>query len=159
MLSRLTVRRIYLSIAVATLFSLTALVPLTNAANGGSVAVSNVEELYAAVDDPNNAGTSVTLAPGTYTLSRNRPDGSLRTKAGRLELQPDMSLTGVVGNRSAVVIDGSGLPASSFSLPALFSSVHDSPDRLAPAPPTSRPPSAHTHSAPATPPSGRAPCP
>lgn len=117
MLSRLTVRRIYLSIAVATLFSLTASVPLTNAANGGSITVSNVEELYAAVDDTNNAGTSVILAPGTYTLSRNRPDGSLRTNAGRLELQPDMSLTGVFRNRSAVVIDGSGLPASSFSLP------------------------------------------
>jgi len=40
-----------------------------------------------------------------------------RPNAGRLELQQNMSLYGVTGSRSAVVIDATGLPASSMNLP------------------------------------------
>jgi hypothetical protein len=82
-----------------------------------SVLVSNVEELYAAVNDPANAGGAIVLAPGTYTLSAVDPAGSARPHGGRLELQTDMSLSGVEGDRSAVVIDGSALPLSSFTVP------------------------------------------
>ena len=56
----------------------------------------------------------IQLAPGTYVLSVNDPSGNPRPNSGRLELQQDMSLSGVTDNRSAVVIDASGLPNSSF---------------------------------------------
>ena len=99
--------------------------PLTAAASGGSsdprqpqpsvaatvLSVADVEQLYAAVNDPANEGAAITLAPGTYVLSVND------SNAGRLELQRDMSLYGVTNDRSAVVIDATGLPASSFSVP------------------------------------------
>ena len=71
-----------------------------------TIVVSNVDELYTAVNDPANAGAAVVLAPGRYRLSPNR---------GRLELQTDMSLYGVVGNREAVLIDASELVPSSFT--------------------------------------------
>ena len=48
--------------------------------------VSNVDELYAGINDPNNAGATLVLAPGTYSLNANHP------KAGRLELGYDMSI-------------------------------------------------------------------
>src|SRR5262245_53837385 len=47
--------------------------------------VSNIEELYAAVNEPTHAGAIVVLASGTYTLT---------TTGGRLVLQPDMVLVG-----------------------------------------------------------------
>ena len=72
--------------------------------------VSSVDELYAAVNDPDNLGTDVILAPGTYVLSASFPNG------GRLELQTDMSLRGQPGQTDAVLIDQSSLPASSFRL-------------------------------------------
>lgn len=40
--------------------------------------------------------------------------GIARAKGGRIELQPDMSLIGVEGDRNAVVINASNLPAGSF---------------------------------------------
>jgi len=75
------------------------------------VYVSNVEELYAAINDPANAGTTLVLAPGTYSLSAAYPNG------GRLDLQLDMSLTGQPGNAAKVIIDATNLPASSFTIP------------------------------------------
>lgn len=81
------------------------------------LSVADVEQLYAAVNDPANEGAAITLAPGTYVLSVNDAAGIARSNGGRLELQRDMSLYGVTGDRSAVVIDATGLPASSFNVP------------------------------------------
>src|SRR4030095_11657035 len=67
------------------------------------VFVSNLDELYAAVNDPGNAGSEVNLAPGSYILNANYPHG------GRLELQTDMSLKGQIGQVDAVLIDQSSL--------------------------------------------------
>ncbi|NWG27436.1 MAG: hypothetical protein HXY48_02750 [Ignavibacteriaceae bacterium] len=44
----------------------------------------------------------------------NDPSGNPRPNGGRLELQQDMSLSGVTNDRSAVVINASGLPNASF---------------------------------------------
>lgn len=79
--------------------------------------VADVEQLYSAVNDPENEGVAITLAPGTYVLSASNAAGVARPNAGRLELQQDMSLYGLAGDRSAVVIDATGLPASSMNLP------------------------------------------
>ncbi len=76
--------------------------------------VTDVEQLYAVVNDPANEGAVITLAPGTYVLSANDAAGVARPNGGRVELQRDMSLYGVTDDRSAVVIDGSGLPISSI---------------------------------------------
>lgn len=82
------------------------------------VHVANVEQLYAAVNDPANAGAAITLSPGVYVLSAMNGAGVGRPNAGRLELQRDMSLYGVTGDRSAVVIDATRLPALSMAVPA-----------------------------------------
>jgi len=81
-----------------------------------SLPVTNVEQLYAAVNDPANAGADIILSPGTYVLSTTDGAGAARPNGGRLELQLDMSLYGVTGDRSAVVIDASALPASAFNV-------------------------------------------
>jgi hypothetical protein len=78
--------------------------------------VADVEQLYTAVNDPINEGAAITLAPGTYRLSATGASGA-RPNAGRLELQRDMSLSGSTDDRSAVVIDASALPTSSFNAP------------------------------------------
>jgi hypothetical protein len=72
--------------------------------------VSTLDELYAAVNDGSNEGTEVVIAPGTYILSSDYPNG------GRLELQKDMSLSGQPGQPDLVVIDQSALPNTSFVL-------------------------------------------
>lgn len=77
------------------------------------VYVADVEHLYAAVNDPANEGAAVVLAPGVYVLSPTDPAGN----PGRLELQKDMSLYGVAGDRGAVVIDATALMAAAFSAP------------------------------------------
>jgi hypothetical protein len=79
-----------------------------------TIVVSNVEELYSAVNDPANAGAAVVLSPGTYMLSVSDPNGIPRPNAGRIHLQRDMSLRGVPGHTSAVVISAFNLPQSSF---------------------------------------------
>ena len=53
--------------------------------------VADVEQLYAAVNDPANEGAAIILAPGTYVLSALTAAGVARPNAGRLELQQDMS--------------------------------------------------------------------
>lgn len=78
------------------------------------IKVSNVEDLYAAVNVASNRRKTIALAPGDYVLSATAPDGSSRS--GRLELQPNMSLVGEVGNEALVTIDTSGLPATSFDV-------------------------------------------
>jgi hypothetical protein len=78
--------------------------------NNKKVYVSSLHELYAAVNNVDNAGTEVILAPGTYLLNASYPNG------GRLELQTDMSLRGQPGQVDAVLIDQSLLPVSSYRL-------------------------------------------
>lgn len=72
------------------------------------VYVTSLYELYAAVNNPENASTEVVVAPGTYLLNASYPNG------GRLELQTDMTLRGQPGNSEAVLIDQSALPAASY---------------------------------------------
>ena len=79
-----------------------------------SVPVSDIDALYMAVNNPANAGAQIVLAPGTYMLSTTS-GGTSRPNGGRLELQPGMSLSGVAGDRAAVVIDMSQLPNASFN--------------------------------------------
>lgn len=78
------------------------------------IIVCNVEQLYEAVNDSGNIGKRLLLNCGNYVLSVNDSSGAPRPNGGRLELQENMSLLGVTNNRSAVVIDASGLPNSSF---------------------------------------------
>jgi hypothetical protein len=86
---------------------------LSPAAVAQVIQISNVEELYSAVNDMGNAGTTLVLAPGTYVLSATS-NNTPRPNGGRIELQIDMSITGVEGDRNAVVIDASLLPKASF---------------------------------------------
>lgn len=83
---------------------------------GTTLLVSDVEQLYAAVNDAANDGVAILVEPGTYLLSATTAGGTARPNAGRLELQPNMSLYGVTGDRSAVVIDARDLPMSSFNV-------------------------------------------
>lgn len=81
-----------------------------------SLYVSSVEQLYAAVNNAANAGAAIYLAPGSYVLTSTSGSGAPRPNGGRLELQRDMSLYGIEDDRSAVVINASGLPASAFAV-------------------------------------------
>lgn len=58
------------------------------------VTVNNVEELYAAVNDPANAGALLVLASGEFMLTMSDPMGNPRPNAGRLVLQSGMSIEG-----------------------------------------------------------------
>lgn len=88
-----------------------------------TVTVNNVEDLYTAVNDAANAGATVVLAPGVYMLSVNDPNGVARPNKGRIELQENMSLTGLFGDRSAVTVDASGLPPASFKEPGVVTTA------------------------------------
>ena len=83
---------------------------MINQEQGTKVYVSNRDQLYAAVNDPDNAGSRIVLAPGTYVLDAGFPN------AGRIELQQDMSLQGQPGQPDSVIIDASALPGNSFLL-------------------------------------------
>jgi len=89
---------------------------VTTTANNGiqneakKVYVSNISQLYTAINDPDNIGATIILAPGTYLLSPNYPKGGL------LELQYNMSLVGQPGHPELVIIDATGLPDASFTL-------------------------------------------
>jgi hypothetical protein len=79
--------------------------------------VYNTEQLYDAVNDVNNnTGVEVVLEPAVYMLSALDPMSIPRPNGGRLELQPDMTLTGHVNHADWAVIDASALPASSYSM-------------------------------------------
>jgi hypothetical protein len=90
------------------------------ASAGPVVNVADVEQLYLAVNEPLNKGAAVVLAPGIYLLSAKDQASNDRPHGGRLELQKDMSLYGVAGDRAAVVIDGSALPTESFTTGVSF---------------------------------------
>src|SRR5262252_3374203 len=68
--------------------------------------VSNVEELYAAVNNPANAGAIVVLASGTYTLTVKDANNQSRPNGGRLVLQSGMAL---IGQNSYVDLDNDGI--------------------------------------------------
>ena len=78
------------------------------------VRVSNLTELYVAINDPSNTNSQIELSPGTYTLSPDYPN------AGRLELLENMVLVGKPGHEEAVIIDASALPGTSFTPPNNF---------------------------------------
>ena len=93
------------------------------ASAGPVVYVTNVEQLYDALNNQPNEGAGVVLAPGIYLLSAKDPAGNTRPHGGRLELQRDMSLYGVAGDRAAVVIDAveeSRMPSTSFMTGVTF---------------------------------------
>lgn len=83
-----------------------------------NVVVSNIEQLYSAVNKLANEGKTIVLAPtgSPYVLSDIDPNGSQRRHGGRLEFQRNMSLIGKEGVQSAVVIDTSLLPKTSLNL-------------------------------------------
>ena len=70
--------------------------------------VRDISQLYAAINDADNAGTTIVLAAGTYLLSPGYPN------AGRLELLENMRLQGQPGHPELVIIDASVLPGTSF---------------------------------------------
>jgi hypothetical protein len=80
----------------------------TGAQGGRTIHVSSVAELYAAVNDPDNAGARIVIEPGTYLLDPTQPN------SGRLELQQDIEVIGRHGDAHAVVIDAWTLPPESF---------------------------------------------
>jgi hypothetical protein len=82
--------------------------------NENRIYVSDISQLYAAVNDPANTGSKIILAPGTYILDPNHP------KAGRIELLENMELQGQPGHPEQVIIDASALPATSFNPPLNF---------------------------------------
>src|SRR5262245_135148 len=68
--------------------------------------VSNLEGLYAAVNNPANAGAIVVMASGTYTLTAKDLNNQPRPNGGRLVLQSGMAL---VGQNRYVDFDGDGI--------------------------------------------------
>lgn len=131
MLSRRSTSRLYMALALTTPLACDQAPDGLTSPTGNGSAVSrqpklgvtatvlyaaDVEQLYTEVNDPENEGAAIVLAPGTYVLSAKNAAGDARPFDGRLELQRDMSLYGIAGDRSAVVIDATGLPASSFSV-------------------------------------------
>jgi len=75
-----------------------------------TISVNNITQLYAAVNNLNNAGHKIILARGIYILDRALDING----TGRLELQKDMELQGQVNNPASVIIDISRLPPISY---------------------------------------------
>jgi hypothetical protein len=69
---------------------------------------ADISQLYAAINDVANAGSTIVLAAGTYVLNAGYPN------AGRLELLENMQLQGTPGHPGQVIIDASALPGTSF---------------------------------------------
>ncbi|MEJ7769319.1 MAG: hypothetical protein WKF89_15980 [Chitinophagaceae bacterium] len=82
--------------------------------NVRKISVSNIGQLYRAVNDSANAGYLIVLAPGTYLLDSTFPNG------GRIEFQQDMTLEGQTNHPEEVIIDASSLPGTSFNPPLNF---------------------------------------
>jgi hypothetical protein len=85
------------------------------------VRVSSVEALYAAVNNPLNAGARVELAAGTYLLTPTDPSGAPRPNHGTLLLQANMDLVGEQeyqdGNADGVWDPIAGLSPDTFVVP------------------------------------------
>jgi hypothetical protein len=78
------------------------------------IEVSNLDKLYAALNDLSNESALIILSPGTYVLNQNYPN------SGRIELQKNMALEGQAGRPESVIIDASLLPGTSFVPPLNF---------------------------------------
>ncbi|WP_395407227.1 hypothetical protein ACHMW6_11510 [Pseudoduganella sp. UC29_106] len=87
---------------------------LNPAALAQTIPIGDIEELYSNVNNPANAGATLLLAPGRYVLTTTDPSNVARPKGGRIEFQPNMSIMGVEGDRTQVVIDAIKLPRTSF---------------------------------------------
>jgi hypothetical protein len=113
MLSRLS--HVIFLFFIVFLFSISGCRKNDLASNNGQEAkrvyISNIDQLYSSINDSSNKGSTMVLAPGTYQLNPNHPNG------GRLEMQHNMSLVGQAGNAGAVIIDVTGLPAASYVIP------------------------------------------
>jgi hypothetical protein len=79
---------------ISTLFIALLLTTSASAEERTVINVANVEELYAAVNNPEYIGAIVVLAPGTYTLTLNDANHRARPNAGRVVLQSGMTLIG-----------------------------------------------------------------
>ena len=79
-----------------------------------TINVANIEELYSAINRPTIVPTRVILAPGVYMLSAMDSNQMPRPNGGRIDLKQDMSIQGVEGDRTAVIIDAINLPSSSY---------------------------------------------
>jgi hypothetical protein len=92
---------------IAPFFAAAALAAMAPSSVSSVIEVSDVEQLYDAVNEPANAGAVIVLAPGEYVLTKVKPGAGARPNGGRLELQTDMSMYGVTGHPGDVVIDSS----------------------------------------------------
>lgn len=81
-----------------------------------SMIITNPTELYQALSDPTNAGSTLELMPGRYPLS----EVTGVTWMGRIEFLKDMTIRGTVNDATQVVIDASRLPGASFRPASLF---------------------------------------
>src|SRR5262245_33656766 len=98
-------RRVFVC-PVASLIIVLALTASTVGRQQAVLNVSDVEGLYAAINNPANAGVSVVLASGTYTLTPKDANNQPRINGGRLILQSGMAL---VGQNRYVDSDGDGV--------------------------------------------------
>jgi hypothetical protein len=92
---------------IASFVAAAALAAMTPSSAGSVIEVSNVEQLYDAINEPANAGATIVVAPGLYVLTKVKPGVGTRPNDGRLELQTDMSIYGATGHPEDVVIDSS----------------------------------------------------
>jgi hypothetical protein len=99
-------RRVFVCPMLSTLIVALALTASAVAQEQPVVNVSNVEGLYAAVNNPANVGAIVVLASGTYTLTTKDANNQSRPNGGRLVLQSGMVL---VGQNRYVDFDGDGV--------------------------------------------------
>src|SRR5262245_63447581 len=99
-------RRVLIRRGVLSLIATLALTASAIAQQQPVLNVSNVEELYAAVNNPANAGAIVVLASGTYTLTATDAHNQIRPNGGSLVIQPGM---GLVWQNRYVDLDGDGV--------------------------------------------------
>src|SRR5687768_7656459 len=99
--------RVGVTLALASFAVLTA----TAASAIVTVEVTDVEELYEAVNDPDLAPARIVLAANLYMLDEKDGNGDDRPNGGRLDLKAGVDLRGVPGNPVGAVIDASELAA------------------------------------------------
>src|SRR5215831_18638913 len=99
-------RSVFVRPVVSSLITLLALAASAVAQGQVVLNVSNLEGLYAALNNPTNTGAIVVLASGTYTLTTKDANNQPRLNGGRLVLQSGMAL---IGQNSYVDFDGDGV--------------------------------------------------
>src|SRR5262245_24585779 len=99
-------RRVLIRRGVLSLIATLALTASAIAQQQPVLNASNVDELYAAVNNPANAGAIVVLASGTYALTTRDANNQARPNGGKLVLQPGMAL---VGQNQYVAFDRDGI--------------------------------------------------